>query len=240
MSTKLWYDRYQNDWIHALPLGNGRVGAMFYGDPHRETVEINEESLWSGRQIQETNHATPADLQKIRELIFEDRLAEAAQLSRETFLADPPRVRFYESMGEILIDFADNTDFTDYKKELELSTATASAAWRKGSTAYASECFVSEAYDALCYRVTATAPFSCTVTMKRGQDAYTAAIASDTLVLNGRTTYAPDPQYGDGGEGMSFGGRIKVISDGTLQERHDHIAVTDATYLTIYGVFATN
>ena len=125
MSTKLWYDRYQNDWIHALPLGNGRVGAMFYGNPHRETMEINEESLWSGRQIRETNHATPADLQKIRELIFEDRLAEAAQLSRETFLADPPRVRFYESMGEILIDFTDKTDFTDYRKELELSTATA-------------------------------------------------------------------------------------------------------------------
>ena len=240
MSTTLWYNRYRNDWIHALPLGNGRVGAMFYGSPDRETIEINEESLWSGRQIKETNHATPADLQKIRELIFEDRLAEAAQLSRETFLADPPRVRFFESFGEIFIDFADQTDFTDYKKELELSTATATAAWRKGSTAYESECFVSEAYDALCYRVKAAAPFSCTVTMKRGQDAYTAATAHDTLVLNGRTTYTPDPQYGDGGEGMSFGARIKVISDGTVREHRDHISVIDATYLTVYGAFATN
>lgn len=61
MSTTLWYDRYRNDWIHALPLGNGRVGAMFYGSPDRETIEINEESLWSGRRIKETNHATPAD-----------------------------------------------------------------------------------------------------------------------------------------------------------------------------------
>ena len=103
MSTTLWYDRYRNDWIHALPLGNGRVGAMFYGSPDRETLEINEESLWSGRKLRETNHATPADLQRIRELIFEDRLAEAAQLSRETFLADPPRVRFYESFGESVI-----------------------------------------------------------------------------------------------------------------------------------------
>ena len=240
MSTTLWYDCCRNDWIHALPLGNGRVGAMFYGSPDRETIEINEESLWSGRQIRETNHATPADLQKIRELIFEDRLAEAAQLSRETFLADPPRVRFYESMGEIFIDFSDKTDFTDYRKALELSTATATASWRKGSTAYESECFVSEAYDALCYRVKATAPFSCTVTMKRGQDAYTAATAHDTLVLNGRTTYTPDPQYGDGGEGMSFGARIKVVSDGTVREHRDHVSVTDATYLIVYGAFATN
>ncbi len=241
MSTKLWYDRYQNDWIHALPLGNGRVGAMFYGGPDRDTVEINEESLWSGRQIKETNHATPADLERIRELIFADRLEEAARLSRETFLADPPRVRFYESFGEVFVDFADKSDPSDYRKELELTDGIASATWRKGTTAYRTECFVSEAYDALCYRVEATGePFSCTVTMKRGQDAYTAAIAKDTLVLNGRTTYAPDPQYGDGGEGMSFGARIRVISDGSSEEHHDHIAVKDATFVTIYGAFATN
>ena len=240
MSTKLWYDRYQNDWIHALPLGNGRVGAMFYGSPDRDVVEINEESLWSGRQIKEQNHATPADLARIRELIFADQLQEAAQLSRETFLADPPRVRFYESFGEVLVDFADRSESTDYRKELELATGIASATWRKGSATYKTECFVSQAYDALCYRVTADQPFSCTITMKRGQDAYTAAIAHDTLVLNGRTTYAPHPHYGEGGEGMSFGARIKVITDGHPEERHDHIAVTDATSITVYGVFATN
>ena len=136
MSTKLWYDHYVDDWLHALPLGNGRVGAMLYGSPDLETIEINEESLWSGRQIQETNHATPADLARIRELIFENRLYEAAQLSRETFLADPPRVRFYESFGELLVDFADKSGFSDYRKELELSTATATVSWRKGSTAF--------------------------------------------------------------------------------------------------------
>lgn len=240
MSTKLWYHRYVDDWMNALPLGNGRIGAMLYGNPHRETIEINEESLWSGRQIKETNHATPADLETIRRLIFDNRLQEAARLSRETFLADPPRVRFYESFGEIFIDFTDKTDFTDYRKELELSQGLASATWKKGSTAYVSECFVSEVYDALCYRVQADTPFSCTVTMKRGQDAYTAAVSHDTLVLNGRVTYTPHPFYGEGGEGMSFGARIKLISNGTLQERHDFIEVSNATYLIVYGAFATN
>ena len=241
MSTKLWYDSYTDDWIHALPLGNGRVGAMFYGDPHLGTVEINEESLWSGRQIKETNHATPEDLAQIRALIFENRLQEAAAMSRATFLADPPRVRFYESFGEIFIRFADTGDYTDYRKSLELTEGIASASWRKGNTAYRTECFVSEAYDALCYRVeTVGEPFSCTVTMKRKQDAYTAAIAHDTLLLNGRTTYGPHPHYGEGGEGMSFGARIRVVSDGRLEECHDHIAVTDATYVVVYGAFATD
>ncbi len=241
MSTKLWYDRYVDDWMNALPLGNGRVGGMFYGNPHREVIEINEESLWSGRQIKEKNHATPTDLENIRTLIFQNRLQEAARLSRETFLADPPRVRFYESFGEVFVDFVDKGEYTDYRKELELSEAIASAFWTKGSTAYHSECFISEAYDALLYRVESDgAPFSCNVTMKRGQDAYTAAVADDTLVLNGRVTYSFHPQYGDGGEGMSFGARIRVESDGRLEERHDCIAVTDATYVTVYGGFATN
>ncbi|MBQ7101770.1 MAG: glycoside hydrolase N-terminal domain-containing protein, partial [Clostridia bacterium] len=51
MSTKLWHEDYERDWMRAFPLGNGRIGAMLYGDPYEETIEINEESLWSGRQI---------------------------------------------------------------------------------------------------------------------------------------------------------------------------------------------
>ena len=173
MSTALWYDRFVEDWLHALPLGNGRVGAMLYGNPHREVIEINEESLWSGQQIRETNHATPDDLSRIRKLIFENRLREAAQLSRETFLASPPRVRFYESFGEVILDFADKREFSEYRKELELSEATAYVTWKKGNTTYRSTCLISEAYDALAYRVEALGdPFSCTVTIKRGQDSY--------------------------------------------------------------------
>ena len=127
MSTKLWYDRYVEDWVRALPLGNGRVGAMVYGNPHRETIEINEESLWSGRRIREKYHATPETLAEIRSLIAEESLREAVELSRKTFLSDPPFVRFFESFGELFIDYADKSDYTDYRKELELSEAIASA-----------------------------------------------------------------------------------------------------------------
>ncbi|MBQ9115442.1 MAG: glycoside hydrolase N-terminal domain-containing protein, partial [Clostridia bacterium] len=176
-----------------------------------------------------------------RALVLEERLQEAAQLSRETFLATPPRVRFYESFGEIFVDFGENGEYTDYRKELELADAIASVSWVRGGARYKSECFVSEEYDALVYRVESEGkPFSCNVTMVRKQDAYTAAISKDTLVLNGRVTYSPDPQYGEGGEGMSFGARIKVVSDGEIKESHSAISVTNATYLTVYGAFATN
>ena len=116
MSTKLFYNQFVNDWMHALPLGNGRIGAMVFGNPDLETIEINEESLWSGRQIKEAYHATPEVLEQIRALIAEERLQEAAALCTDTFLSDPPRVRFFESFGEILLDFADKSDYTDYRK----------------------------------------------------------------------------------------------------------------------------
>lgn len=241
MSTRLYYNRFVNDWMHALPLGNGRVGAMVFGDPDCERIEINEESLWSGRQLKESYHATPEVLAQIRKLIREERLQQAAALSTDTFLSDPPRVRFYESFGEILLDFADKGEHADYRKELRLADAVASVQWKKGDTAYRSESFVSAAHDLFVYRISANgAPFSCNVTMKRGQDAYTAALSSDTLLLNGRVTYFDEPSFGKGDEGMAFGARLQIETDGERKATHDALTVQNATYLTVYAAFATN
>ena len=240
MSTRLWYDRFVDDWMNALPLGNGRVGAMLYGNPHCEQIEINEESLWSGKQIKEENHATPEILAEIRKLIEEERLSEATALSRDTFLATPPRVRFFESFGEVFVDFDDKSEYTNYHKELELSNAIASVKWTKSDVNYESECFISEEYDIFAYRVKADKPFACNVTLKRKQDAYTGTILNDTLIMNGRIIYETDPNYGEGGEGMSFGAIMKVKSDGELKREHDRITVNNATYLVIYSAFATD
>lgn len=241
MSTKLWHNEFIDDWMCAFPLGNGRVGAMIYGNPQCEQIEINEESLWSGRQLEEKYHASPEALAEIRRLIFEEKLHEAADLARKTFLSDPPRVRFFESFGEIFIDFFDKSPYTDYNKELELSEAVARVSWKKSGARFESECFVSAEHDAFVYRLKNDGkPFSCKITMKRKQDAYTAALRCDTLLLNGRVTYADDPLYGEGGEGMSFGAKLKIKTDGILSCEHDCITVMDGTCITLYGSFATN
>lgn len=241
MSTKLWHNEFIDDWMGAFPLGNGRIGAMQYGNPQCELIEINEESLWSGRQIEEKYHASPEALSEIRKLIFEEKLHEAAELARKTFLSDPPRVRFFESFGEIFIDFFDKSPYTDYNKELELSEAIARVSWTKSGAKFESECFVSTDHDAFVYKLKNDGkPFSCKVTMKRKQDAYTAALSNDTLLLNGRVTYSKDPFYGEGGEGMSFGAKLRVKTDGKLSYEHDSLIVMDCTCITLYGSFATN
>lgn len=241
MSTKLWYDEFVNDWMWALPLGNGRVGAMQYGNPDCEQIEINEESLWSGRQIEESYHASPEALAEIRKLLHEEKLKEAAQLARETFLSDPPVVRSYEAFGEIFVDFLDKSPYTNYRKELELSEAICRIFWTKSKANYKSECFISEDFDGFVYKVEAEGkPFSCNVSIKRKRDAYSACIENDTIIMNGRITYATHHYYGEGGEGMSFGARLKIKTDGELSHDHSTITVADATYLIIYSAFETN
>ena len=80
MSTRIWHDRFENNWMRAFPLGNGRIGAMLYGNPDCEQIEINEESLWSGKQLSEKSDASYEKLQQIRELMFAGRLKEAREL----------------------------------------------------------------------------------------------------------------------------------------------------------------
>ena len=241
MSTRIWHNQFVHDWMRAFPLGNGRIGAMVYGNPHKETLEINEESLWSGKQHPETYHSSPEALSRLRQLLFAEKYQEAAALCAETFLAKPCRVRFYESFGELTISYSDKQDYREYRKELELSEAIARVSYRKGDTQYSSEMFVSERYDCLVYRMcTEGSPFSCEVTMERAQDAFTSVLNDSTLLLNGQIIFQEDPDHGEGVEGMQFGARIHAVSDGRLSSAKHTLMVEGAHSLTLYCAFATN
>ena len=136
MAQKIWFDKFINDWMRAFPLGNGRVGAMVYGCPHREIIEINEESLWSGKQLEEKFDSSPEILAEIRKLLSEGKIIEAAKLCEKTLLSQPRRVRFYESFGEILVDFEDKREYSDYKKELDIDKAICTVTYEKGGAKY--------------------------------------------------------------------------------------------------------
>ncbi|MBQ7040343.1 MAG: glycoside hydrolase N-terminal domain-containing protein [Clostridia bacterium] len=240
MSTVIWHDKYVKDWMRAFPLGNGRIGAMVYGGPHNEIIEINEESLWNGRQIKEKYNSSPEALKKIRELLFEEKYEQAAELCTDTLFSDPPRIRSYESFGEILIDYHMKGIHWKYRKELDLERAMVTVTYEKAGVNYKTESFVSEKYDAFVHRIDADGAFSCNVTMDRKQDAYTAVLDTETILLNGRITAVIDPLRGEGDEGEAFGAKLHVKTDGKCTPLKKEIIVENATYLIIYGAFATN
>ncbi len=247
MSTKIWYNKYNigydnvdNQWMRSLPLGNGRIGAMVFGNPDIETIEINEESLWSGSQLEETYDITSDDLPNIRQLLGEGKFYEAEQACKRSLVADPVSVRFFESFGEIKIDYFDKSPVKNYYRDLEVSEAIAHVSFDRNDTHISSETFVSSRYDVLVHRVDSSSPFSCSFTIKREKDAFTAVTAPDILLMKGQIHYYDEPKYGKGGEGMSFGARFHLDTDGVLVPQNDRINVEGATYLIVFGAFATN
>ena len=112
MSTKLWYDQYKEGWLNALPLGNGKIAGMFFGDPQMEHIQVNEESLYTGKQLEEKYNTSAEMLDKIRQMIFDGDYEGACALSDVSFLTEPPRVRFYQTIGDIYVDFHSKGEVT--------------------------------------------------------------------------------------------------------------------------------
>lgn len=240
MEHILWHDRYEENWLRAFPIGNGRIAAMVYGGPDREILQLNEESLWSGKQLQEQYDSSPEILEKIRQLLFQKRIGEAFSLCEKHLLSDPPMVRHYQTFGSIQIQFADKKACTQYRKTLDFRQAVVETAYRKGSAQYQSQCFADEATDALFYRLTASEPFDCRVTLERQCDTVTAVTDPSTVLLTGRITLEEDPLRGEAGEGMSFCGCMRVETDGTAAPQGNSLSIHQAKTLTLYCGLATN
>ena len=104
----LWYAQPAKDWNEALPIGNGRLGAMVYGGFAQEVIQLNEESLWGGYK-NDANAASAEHLPEIQRLLLDGKINEASALSEKYMRSDPLRIRSYQSFGDLVIDFAAET-----------------------------------------------------------------------------------------------------------------------------------
>ena len=112
-------------WEEALPVGNGRLGGMVFGLPYTERIQLNEDSVWFGGPQNRNNPSALENLPKIRSLIMEGRIREAQELCTFALSGLPEEQRHYEPLGNLYIEF-DGTemDYSEYRRELDLSTAT--------------------------------------------------------------------------------------------------------------------
>src|SRR5690606_12261515 len=109
----------------GLPLGNGRTGALVPGRPEAERLTLTDDTVWAGGPDDATREGAAAALPKIRELIFQNRHAEAQALTQETFMADPMRQMSYQATGDLLLDFPGHERVTAYERHLDLQQAIA-------------------------------------------------------------------------------------------------------------------
>lgn len=164
-SSELWYREPAIEWTDALPLGNGRLGAMVHGGVGREELQLNEATLWSGGPYQPINPDALPNLQEVRTLVLTGQYADAQALANKTLMAKPHLQMSYQSAGSLFLDFQHEAVPGSYRRRLDLETAVARTSYRLLGTGisddaavFTRECFVSAANDALVLRLECSRP----------------------------------------------------------------------------------
>jgi alpha-L-fucosidase 2 len=152
---ELWYQRPAGPWVEALPIGNGRLGAMVYGRVGQERLQLNEDTLFAGGPYDPNMPAARDALPKVRALIDQGRFKEAHDLCGSTMIARQQMP--YSSAGDLLIDFIGAPESpSGYRRALSLDSATAHTSFSSGKTRYTREVFASEPAQAIVMRLSAT------------------------------------------------------------------------------------
>ena len=182
-----------SQWPDALPVGNGRLGAVVFGEPVHDRLQLNEESIWDGEPNRDrTNPKAPAAIPRIREMLLAGKIAEAEQLAVTDVLSLPRRMPCYQTLGDLRLDFSamglPSGALDGYRLQLDLDTAVASVAFAHDGVQYRREVFSSAPDQVIVVRLTASAPgkLSVKLALDRPQSFETAQPAKDRLSLSGQ------------------------------------------------------
>lgn len=241
----LWYRQPASQWVEALPLGNGRLGAMVFGGIALERFQLNEDTLWAGGPYDPANPAAAAALPEIRRLLSTGQDAAAQALAQEKFMAVPLRQMPYQTVGDLLLTFAGADLATGYRRELDLDSAIARTEYTVGGVRHLREAFISPVDQALVIRLSASrlkdrpgqdGPLAFTLALQSPQLATVATEGDHTLVLTGRNGAAS----GIAGR-LTFESRVRVTLDGGRIESDGHqLHVSGARSAVIAVVAATS
>ncbi len=160
---RLWYRRPADEWTQALPVGNGRLGAMVFGGTHTERIQLNENSFFAGGPYDTTNPRACEGLPKVRELVFSGRYAEAEKLANETLFGQPMTQMAYQPLAELILVFPGLDGMRGYERSLDLDEALASTHFRTGSTQHTREVYASAADPLIVVRLAGDKPRAITV-----------------------------------------------------------------------------
>jgi alpha-L-fucosidase 2 len=234
----LWYDKPAARWVEALPVGNGRLGAMIFGGVAQERLQLNEGALWAGGPYDPVNPEAKAALPEVRQLVNEGKYREAARLISSKVMAKPLGQMPYQTVGDLLLAFSGATNAENYRRELSLDTATATVSYTSDGVRYTREVFANAPDNVVVMRLAADKPgrISFVAGMKTPMAASVETDGRDTLVMRGRG--------GDAGgiKGqLQYQARVKVIAKGgKTTAESGKVSVLDADEVTLLITAATS
>ena len=233
--VRLWYRQPAADWNQALPVGNGRLGAMVFGRVSDEHLQLNEETIWSKNGENVDLPGGAKYLAEIRKLLFEGKYAEGERLADEKIMGDrlPSGTNSYQSLGDLNLHFSGLENAVNYQRELLLDSAIVRTQFSSGKVNYRRTVFSSAVDQALVLLAEADQPgmISCTIDLSRPGD-------GEQIVLNGNMIVMKQKLSGDG---VAYEARVQVMNQGgTVKIDGQKLVVDKADKLEMRLVAASN
>ena len=232
---KLWYSRPAGNWTEALPVGNSRLGAMVYGGTGREELQLNEETFWAGSPYDNNNPNARYVLPVIRQLIFEGKNREAQSLVDANFFSGKHGMS-YLPVGSLFLDFEGHDRATDFYRDLDLSTATATTRYKVDGVDYARTVFASFADSVIIVRLEAGKGGELDFKVSFDAPLEHSVKAADgtlSILCQGREQERVRA-------GLHAECRVKVLTDGAVAAAGEALEVSGAREATLYISAATN
>jgi alpha-L-fucosidase 2 len=236
---KLWYRQPAGDtWTAALPVGNGRLGGMVYGNPAEEEIQLNESTVWTGSPNQNENPEAFAALPQIRQLIFDGKQKEAQELAAQKIQTKLSNGQMFQPVGSLHLTFPGHENYQDYYRELDIEKAIATTSYTVNGVKYTREVLASVPAQTIIVKLTSSKPgaLSFSAFLTTPQPNAVVKAHNNDLTINGTTGSH------EGVEGkVKFNGITRIIATGgSLIAGDTAISVKNATSALLFISIATN
>ena len=231
---KIWFNHPAKNWNEALPVGNGRLGAMVFGGITSERLQLNEETIWSGKPEDFANPNSRKALPHVRELLFAGKYAEAQKLAQSNMMGDRKTGSNYQTLGDLQLEFLNQQNISDYRRELDLETAVARVSYRTDKAFFTREIFSSAPDQALVVQLTADKAGALSFNLNYSRPGNKAKIEAvkDELTVS---------EHINGGVGVKMVLRLKVLKEGgTITANGGGLSVVGANTVTLLITAATD
>jgi alpha-L-fucosidase 2 len=240
----LQYNEPATQWVEALPVGNGRMGVMEFGGVTHAKYQFNEDTLWTGGPHSYAHPGAYRFLPEIRELLFAGKQQEAEELAAREFMSQPLGQMAYQPFGNIELEFTQHEDYSNYKRELDLDTATVTTTYEVDGVKYTRQTFASYPDRVVVIQLSCDQPgklsFMAKLTSPQTEIELTVA-NKHTQLMTGRVRDSDNQRAGSPQGQMKFAAHLACVeTDGEVQQSADDIAVKNATEATLLLTAATN
>ena len=234
----LWYDKPASDWNEALPIGNGRLGGMVFGNIGCEQIQVNEDTIWYGGPMDRNNPSAKEKLPLIRELTKAGKIREAERLCKQALGGTPAGMRIYQTLGDLSIDYGlgwniPAEEVSAYERGLNVADALSYTHFKFDDTVYEREIFMSAPDDVCVLHLTASGKHKMNLEIMQSRHhlyEYSEKTSDDSIILGGNL----------GRDGLDYAMMCRASSpDGKIEVIGESIVICDATEVNLYWSAAT-